>query len=103
MKETERPPTSSQTPSRSARPAPLRRPPVIKSVAASKPARIRVKSLAPVISESTQSFDTNVKTPRQLSASFLLFIEKLKELNWFEEQYPLMKIDVCLCLILIKE
>ena len=61
-----------------------------------KPARIPVKPIAATVTESTQTIEIRAKTPRQFSASFLRFIDKLKELNWFEEQYPLIKVDVCL-------
>ncbi|CAF4224081.1 unnamed protein product, partial [Rotaria sp. Silwood2] len=91
------PPSSSQTVNRLSRQTPLRRPPtVVKPSAPSKPARIPVKPLIPVVTESTQTVETRVKTPRQFSSSFAHFIDKLKELNWFEEQYPLVKIDIFL-------
>jgi len=71
----------------------------MKPVAPSKPARIPVKQIQQIpviISESTtQTVEIRAKTPRQFSSSFSRFIDKLKELNWFEEQYPLIKIDVC--------
>jgi len=100
LKETGAPPGSSRAASRLTRETPLRRPPVIKPVASSKPARIPVKQIPQIpviISESTttQTVETRAKTPRQFSSSFSRFIDKLKELNWFEEQYPLIKIDVC--------
>jgi hypothetical protein len=102
LKEIGEPSSSSRAPSRLARQTPLRRPPTSKSAAPSKPARIPVKLLAPVINESTQTVETvetHVKTPRQFSPSFLRLVDKLIELDWFEEQYPLIKIDVCLAFI----
>ena len=89
------PSSSSQAGSRLARPTPLRHPPPPKPVAPPKPARIPVKVIPTVVTESTQTIETvRAKTPRQFSASFLRFVDKLKELNWFEEQYPMVKIDV---------
>ncbi|CAF0730534.1 unnamed protein product [Rotaria sordida] len=91
------PPSSSQTTNRLARQTPLRRPPVVvKPSPPSKPARIPVKPLIPIVTESTQTVETRVKTPRQFSPSFVRFVDKLKELNWFEEQYPLVKVDIFL-------
>ncbi|CAF1127858.1 unnamed protein product [Rotaria sordida] len=91
------PPSSSQTTNRLARQTPLRRPPVVvKSSPPSKPARIPVKPLIPIVTESTQTVETRVKTPRQFSPSFVRFVDKLIELNWFEEQYPLVKVDIFL-------
>jgi len=89
----------SQAGSRLARPTPLRRPPApVKPVATpSKPARIPVKviPIPTVASDSTQTIETvREKTPKQFSSAFLRFIDKLKELNWFEEQYPMVKIEV---------
>ncbi|CAF4508243.1 unnamed protein product [Rotaria socialis] len=86
-------PGSSQPNSRLARQVPLRRPPVVKTATPSKPARIPVKVIPIATSESTQTMETRVKTPRQFSGPFTRFIDKLKELNWFEEQYPLVKVD----------
>lgn len=78
-----------------ARPTPLRHPPAPKPVAPSKPVRIPVRQpYIPVATESTQTVETRAKTPREFSDSFLRLVEKLKELNWFEEQYPLIKLDV---------
>jgi hypothetical protein len=73
----------------------LRRPPEIKP-ATTKPARIPVKQqLVPVSDDTTQTVETiRPKTPREFSTGFLRFIDKLKEFHWFEEQYPLMKMDV---------
>jgi hypothetical protein len=69
----------------------------MKPIPSTKPARIPVKLLAPVLDETTQTVETiRAKSPRQFSAGFLRFIDKLKEFHWFEEQYPLMKIDVCI-------
>lgn len=115
LKEIRAPPTSSQPSSRLARETPLRRPLAAKPVASSKPARIPVKPAPTAIpytstktttaaagttaTESTQTTEIRAKTPREFSASFLRLIEKLKEFNWFEEQYPLIKFDVC-CYIL---
>ena len=97
MKETT---DTSQAPSRLARSTPLRHPPVVKPAPQpSKPARIPVKPLVPTISESTETVPARAKTPRQFSPAFICFIDKLKELNWFEEQYP--SVDVAVCSILI--
>ncbi|CAF0999067.1 unnamed protein product [Rotaria sordida] len=91
------PPSSSQTANRLARQTPLRRlPVVVKPSPPSKPARIPVKPLIPIVTESTQTVETRVKTPRQFSPSFVRFVDKLIELNWFEEQYPLVKVDIFL-------
>jgi len=95
LKETGVPPGSSRAASRLARETPLRRPPPPKLVPPSKPARIPVKQIPVVITESTQTVEIRAKTPRQFSSSFSRFINTLKELNWFEEQYPSIKIDVC--------
>ncbi|CAF0753292.1 unnamed protein product [Rotaria sp. Silwood1] len=96
-KEPGAPPSSSHTANRLSRQTPLRRPPtVVKPTAPSKPARIPIKPLVPVVTESTQTVEARVKTPRQFSSSFVRFIDKLKELNWFEEQYPLVKVDIFL-------
>lgn len=94
-KGTEVPPGSSRAASRLNRPTPLRHPPPPKLVTPSKPARIPVKQpYIPVATESTQTVEARAKTPREFSDSFLRLMDKLKELHWFEEQYPLIKFDV---------
>lgn len=59
--------------------------------------------IVPVATESTQTVEIRAKTPRQFSASFLRLIDKLKELSWFDEQYPLIKIEVRPLLILFDD
>ena len=96
-KESETLPDSSQVPSRLARQTTLRRPPVTRPPIPSKPTRIPVKLLTTVVSEPPpEHVEIRAKTPRQFSSSFTRLIEKLKELNWFEDQYPSVSIDVCL-------
>jgi hypothetical protein len=94
LKETEVRPSLSPAGTRLARPVPLRRPPSMKPVAPTKPARIPVKQLVSSLDETIQTVETI--RPREFSTGFLHFIDKLKEFHWFEEQYPLMKIDVCI-------
>ena len=78
-----------------ARETPLRHPPVVKPPPPAKVARIPVKPLVTISDESTQTpAAVRMKTPRQFSAPFVRLVDKLKELKWFEEQYPLVKADV---------
>lgn len=96
------PPTTSQA-NRLSRQAPLRRPPVTKTATPAKPARIPVKVIPIATTESgQQTIETRAKTPREFTPGFTRLVEKLKELNWFEEQYPLVKVDVNLTRILLK-
>ncbi|CAF0962576.1 unnamed protein product [Adineta steineri] len=48
------------------------------------------------VNDSTQTVEFRSKTPREFSPAFLYFIDKLVELNWFAEQYPLIKVDIFL-------
>ncbi|UJR35912.1 hypothetical protein I4U23_028653 [Adineta vaga] len=48
------------------------------------------------VNEATQTIEIRRKTPRDFSPTFLQFIEKLVELNWFAEQYPLIKVEIFL-------
>jgi len=54
------------------------------------------------IHESTQTVEPRTKTPREFSSAFLHLIDKLVELNWFAEQYPLIKVDVRFLLIVMR-
>ena len=55
-----------------------------------------MKPLVVVTDETAAVSDLHEKTPRQFPESFERLIGILRDLHWFEHQYPLVKLDVCI-------